>query len=311
MSMIRLFALPALTAAALVSTASAQLGYAVSGNLGGIDLLSFNAANPGGATTVGALSGLLSGHQIRAVDFRPSNGLLYGVSTSSASPTTAQLYTINLTTAACTPVGGTFTVAGNNGFRLSMDFNPVADVLRVTAGFNGSLDTGSYRVNPDTGALIARDSNIESAAGDPHFGQSFFVGDIAYSNNFVGATQTTLYSWEYLDDLLATIGGVNGSPSPNGGEAFTVFTPAAGRSGLAIIGLDIAPSGVAYASHDGPGLPNGRTGFFTLDLSTGAETSLGLFPAGVQIMDFAMVTPTPGTGAALGLGGLIALRRRR
>lgn len=48
------------------------------------------------------------------------------------------------------------------------------------------------------------------------------VPALAYSNNLPGGTPTTLYGYDVGTDALVTIGGLNGTPSPNGGQVFTV-----------------------------------------------------------------------------------------
>ncbi len=47
------------------------------------------------------------------------------------------------------------------------------------------------------------------------------VRGIAYDRN-EGASLTTLYAYEFSTDTLATIGGIDGNPSPNGGVINTL-----------------------------------------------------------------------------------------
>jgi hypothetical protein len=84
-------------------------------------------------------------------------------------------------------------------------------------------------VNANTGALIAQDTNI---SGSP------LVSGIAYTNNFVGARQTTLCVYDFLPDKLGTIGGLNGVLNPNG-AAFSIVGNSGIMTGNAGAGLDI------------------------------------------------------------------------
>src|SRR5688572_11496578 len=109
-------------AALSVSTndVQAQTGYGVTANG---SLFRFDVNSPGTITTIGNL-----GIVTDAIDFRPGTGVLYSV---DVGPTTSQLYTINTTTAAVTPVGPGFPsiVAGAAGYNIAdqtigFDFTP-------------------------------------------------------------------------------------------------------------------------------------------------------------------------------------------
>lgn len=295
----------AATLALLGGNARAELIYGVT-TLGSPLLVSFDSATPGSLTTIGAISGLLAGHTLRGIDFRPSNGLLYALSNSDATRTAAQLYTVDLTTGALTTVGGGLTLTGNTSSVISLDFNPVADALRVVTSSDQS-----YRVNANTGALIAQDISISSVVTA--------VG-IAYTNNVAGATSTTLYAYDYAADRIGTIGSVGGTPtSPNTGQYFAV-----GSSGISAdqtLGFDISgATGIAYANADIFNSGNPNDNFYTVNLGTGAFSLVGSF--GVPILDIsvrpalaAAAIPEPGTLALLLVGTLTTgagwLRRRR
>src|SRR5581483_9516239 len=96
-----------------------------------------------------------SGQSLAAIDFRTETGGLYGMVFNAATKT-GQIYTIDPTTAAATAVGNPFstTLAGT---AFGMDFDPVADQIRIVDNANENL-----RVNPDTGALISADTALTS-----------------------------------------------------------------------------------------------------------------------------------------------------
>lgn len=104
---------------------------------------------------------------IEALDFRPRTGQLYGATISA-------LYTINTATGEATLVGRHGTTERANGF----DFDPVLDQIRTADNFLPA----NMVLNPDTGERTdeRRTSGLVSA--------------FAYSNNFAGASTTTLYT---------------------------------------------------------------------------------------------------------------------
>lgn len=288
-----------------------------SGLVPGLGLVSFDSATPGTVTTIGSFSAVVAGQAVRSIDFRPANGLLYAISngTTGATAANAQFYTVNLNTAALTPVGAGLVLTGNTAARIELDFNPVADRARIVVGGTNHL---SYRANPDTGALVAADTGLDYAAGDPLFGSGPVVLAAAYSNNVPGALSTTMYAWDYNTDALVTVGSLGGSPiSPNTGQMYTVNNPATFLTSLSAIGMDISgATGRLYVTHDDPATGTFMS-LYARDLITGAQTLVGNFPTGVFIADIsAAPVPEPATwllGAMglLGLHGLVAHRRLR
>jgi hypothetical protein len=276
----------------------------------GVALVKFDSATPGAVTTVGAFTGIVAGHALRSIDFRPATGQLYAISTSTSNLAAAQLYTVNLNTGALTPVGGILTLTGNTSPRVEIDFNPVADRIRIVTG---GTTANNFRAHPDTGALVAVDTALSWAPGDPNepFAMSIIGG--AYSNNFAGATSTTLYAWDYGSDSLLTIGGLGGAPSPNGGVMFSIDQPADFMTGNAALGMDISgASGILYVTHDDPDTAAFMS-LFTRNLATGEETLIGAYPASNLFIVDISVSPVPEPAAmlmmALGIAGLLARQR--
>lgn len=284
----------------------------------GLGLVSFDSTTPGSITNIGAFTGVVAGQSVRSMDFRPATGQLYAVS-STDNGSAAQLYTVDLATAALTPVGTGFSIAGQTTERVEIDFNPVVDRIRLITGNQGA--NNNYRLHPDTGALVAQDTALAFAAGDPKDGNSYTIIGGAYSNNVSGATSTTLYVWEYQSDALITLGSPGGSPvSPNSGQMFTVHSPLSALTSQAGLGMDISgATNTLFVTHDNVSNPSGTfMSLYSRDLTTGAEIKLGDYAPGVFISDISVPTninaaPEPSSLVLglLGAGGLATYLRRR
>ncbi|MDQ4119962.1 MAG: DUF4394 domain-containing protein [Acidobacteriota bacterium] len=227
-------------------------------------LVRFDTTTPNNATVIGSITGLQVAEDILGIDFRPANGQLYALGSSS------RLYTINLITGAATPVGaaGAFSLSGGSyGF----DFNPTVDRIRVVSNAGQNL-----RLNPNDGTLTAVDTNLNP--GSPA------VTAAAYTNNVQGATTTTLY---VIDTNSNTLFIQN---PPNNGTLVSV-----GGLGVATTsnnGFDIAADGTAYAAI----AVSGTTRLYTVNLTTGAATLVGVIGDGTMTLRaFAVALPnTPG-----------------
>ena len=134
---------------------------------------------------------------------------------------------------------------------------------------------------------------------------------VAYSNNFGGAAQTTLFGIDSGRDVLVRQGGINGSPTPNGGQ-LTTLGPL-GVNTIDDVGFDISGvTGIAFASLTSRVGPlDTSSDLYTINLSTGAATlvgSIGQFggPGAFITRDIAapvgMPVPEPATAALLGFG---------
>lgn len=266
-------------AVALVSVASAQGSQ--TGNLVGLGgfgtrLYSFDAGSPGTILDTVDVQGLAPGDFLVGIDFRPSTGALYGVARSS------RVYLIEPDTGAAAVVGGSPFATPLNGRAFGVDFNPVPDRIRIVSNAEQNL-----RAHPDTGALAAVDTSLSYAAGDPGFGVDPAIISVAYTQNFAGSTATTLYAIDAKRDVLVTIGGLAGLPSPNGGQLFTVGALTLNTSSLS--GFDISPFGGAFIALNTAG--GGGSKIYSLNLATGAPTLLGTVGGGVRIRDIAVRPP--------------------
>lgn len=291
----KVWAASAATAAALVvggaSSANAELVWGITFDN---NLFSFDSASPGNILTGVYVSGLQSNEFIQGIDFRPATGELYALGSTN------RVYKLDTATGAATAVGGPFTPA-LNGVAYGVDFNPTVDRIRVHSSSNQNL-----RLNPVTGAVAATDPNLYYAAGDPGAGLDPNIVATAYTNNFAGATTTQLFSIDSARDVLVRHQLGAGDPAGSFAEMITV-----GPLGVPFgdySGFDISPSGAAFVHWN-----NANALFGTINLATGAVTSVGSIGGGLFVRDIAVVIPEPASAGMLGLAavGLLVRARRK
>ncbi|RYF88865.1 MAG: DUF4394 domain-containing protein [Chitinophagaceae bacterium] len=215
----------------------------------GNNLITINLNN--GGTVSKAITGMAAAEMIMGMDFRPANGQLYVLGSSSL------IYTINLGTGAATAVGSTFATA-LSGTSFGFDFNPTVDRIRVVSNTGQNL-----RLHPTLGGIAGVDGTLNPATPA--------VSAAAYTNNFAGATTTVLFDIDHGTDKLYT------QIPPNLGTLVEVG--ALGINAEAANGFDIGgTSGKAWAV-----LTVGmNTKLYSINLTTGAATVVGDLPAGVH-----------------------------
>jgi hypothetical protein len=255
----RLFCLSALAASIFVSgcggsssSSNVEVLYVLSGSGDSLRQLPLDTFVLGSIVNI---TGLQGGEVIQAIDVRPLDGTLFGLSNLG------QLYTINASTGAATAVGTPITLAG---IIMDIDFNPTVDRIRVTTTSGENL-----RLNPDTGAIASTDTNFAYGVGDINEGNSLNVAGAAYSNNVAGAATTTLYGLEAAQDYLVIVN------PPNAGTLNSVAasTPAGFQGD---IGLDISGStGIAYVL-------NSSNTINTIDLATADMSTLTIIPGSAR-----------------------------
>jgi len=126
--------------------------------------------------------------RIIGIDQRPSNGMLYGVTERG------QIVTIDPASGRATQVSR-LNMPFEFGGRAVADFNPVPDRLRLM-GMNGT----NFRVNVETGE-VARDGTLKHGDG-PLSGTMPRIVAGAYINSMAGATTTTLYTIDTMQNAL-------------------------------------------------------------------------------------------------------------
>lgn len=214
------------------------VAYAVSANN---ELVIFNPLNPSPVNK--PITGTATGETILGIDFRPVNGQLYALGSTS------RLYTINTSSGLATAVGTSVLTTLLSGTDFGFDFNPTVDRIRVVSNTGQNL-----RLNPNDGAVAAIDGIL--SPGTPA------ITGAAYTNNFAGATTTVLFDIDTQTNRLYK------QDPPNNGTLVDVG--ALGVTASSANGFDIgSTSGTAYALLT----VGGVTKVYTINLTTGAATA--------------------------------------
>ena len=186
------------------------------------------------------------------IDFRPANGALYALGSSS------RIYTLNTSNGAATAIGTMPFTTLLSGTYFGFDFNPTVDRIRIISNTGQNL-----RANPATGAIAATDMPLNP--GTPS------VSAAAYINNFAGAMTTTLYDVDHMTDQLYT------QVPPNNGTLVPVGS-------LNVNVDDVNGFDIGSTSGNAMGIfsSGSQTKLYWINLSSGNATSIGSFPEKVR-----------------------------
>ena len=248
-------------------------------------LVAFDDAAPGTLLQDTTITGLQTGETVVGFDVRPATGELVAVAVVGA---TGRMYVIDTSNGVARPIGAAaFSTSLPTGGTWSVDFNPTVDRVRLVHSSGAN-----YRLDPNTGALGATDTNVAPAKPSA----------LAYDRSTVPApSATTLFVIDDVANTLGRIGGVDGTPSPNAG-ATTPIGPLGVDPDADSVAFDIAPQGDAIASMT----VGGTTSLYTLNLATGAATSVGAIGAGTATLrDLAAPRPPRGAVVALAAGNTL------
>jgi hypothetical protein len=185
---------------------------------------------------------------IVGIDVRPADGMIYAVSADGG------IYTVDAKSGAAT-MKSKLSETLKAGVTVTVDFNPVADRLRVITS-----DGTNLRVNVDDGKAVV-DGALKFKDGDAMAGKTPSVIAGAYTNSFKGTKATALYDIDASGALLS-------QAPPNDGVLNTV-----GSLGIKLNGAT-AFNIVAQGEDNAAWLVTGGA-LYSVDLKTGRATSAG------------------------------------
>lgn len=245
------------------------------------NLVTFDSASPGTTRSSVRLTGLDS--SLQAIDFRPLNNVLYGVSADRI------VYTINTISGAATAITGALAIEGSV---FGFDFNPTIDRIRLVTNTNNN-----YVVNPNDGSLTVA-TPLAYSAGDANAGRDPGVSGAAYTSSTFGAAAgtTQLYSIDTDLDVLTT-------QNNNGGVLNTVGA----------LGVDLG-SRTSFDISGADAFAFNGTSLYNINLGTGRLSLIGNTDRALFGIAVAGAVPEPATWAMMLLGfGAIgySMRRRR
>jgi hypothetical protein len=237
----RTLAAALLASAALTSAAQAQAVMALVGD-DTLAMVDVKAAKVSKTMKITGASGKILG-----IDVRPADGMLYALAADGA------VYTIDAAGKATQKSKLEKTLAA--GVMATVDFNPVADRLRVIGS-----DGTNLRVNVDDGK-VTTDGQLAFAEKDMHKGEMPKIVAGAYTNSMKGAKETALF------DVDATIGALIKQTPPNDGVLNAV-----GKFGVTAksYAFDIATMG-----DKNEGFLMADDTLYSVSLETGKATSIG------------------------------------
>lgn len=242
------------------------------------NLLRFNTSDPSYLISATPVSGLTAGQTLVGMDVRPVDLKLYGIGYNAATMV-ARIYTIEPSTGVATPVSADSITNIDLSGRVGVDFNPVADRIRVVTSNNKN-----YRFNQLNGLLAATDSMLSYKMGDVNFGMDPDVSTSAYTNSIVAPMGTLLYTHDDSLNVLLT------QDPPNDGLLNTI-----GATGLMLNAMDKTSDMDIYYDHAtqmniayfAANVSGSFDQLYTINLATGAATALGSIGMGVAVVDIA------------------------
>ncbi len=240
------------TALATTLTLGATVGIAaaapVIGLVDGTTLAVFDSDTPAEVSMVP----VTGADMLVGIDYRPGNGTLVGVTGDN------RIVTIDPATGTATELSAMNTPLPMANMPVIMDFNPMADRLRLMTG------TTNHRVNVETGEVTV-DGSLAFEDGDMHAGEAPMIAAAAYTNSFGKPEETAMY------DIDTTIGALIRQTSPNDGTLAAV-----GKLGIGMD--DTTPAFDIQTTEDGTNTAWLVAGgmIYTVDLETGAATGTGM-----------------------------------
>jgi hypothetical protein len=238
-----------LAGALVASTLAANSAHAAGWIVGLVDGKSIVTIDPMSRKVVSKVD-VKGAASILAIDVRPADGMVYGVASDG------NIVTIDVKSGQAT-MKSKLSEALKAGVTVTVDFNPVADRMRLMGS-----DGTSLRVNVDDGKATV-DGSHKYKDGDASAGKTPRVVAGAYTNSWKGTQATTLFNIDAGTGSLVT------QAPPNDGILNTV-----GSLGIPVNG-PIAFNIVASQPDKNDAWLATAGALYSVDLKTGKATMAG------------------------------------
>jgi len=277
-------------AAVLAPIASAASSFVLVENMGSYSFDGFNSNQPGAPVSSAAVTGLSAGEVLNGLDYRPATRTFYAIGQSN------NVYVIDPGTGIASSIGThSQTVPGS---LFGFDFNPSFTSGRFARIISDQND--NRVIDGVDGSYLGSIEKIDVfyPAGDANAGLNPEISHIAYTNSVPGATSTQQYGIDTNLNVLTTVANNAGTLGTVGSLGINAGTLGGfdinGLTGEAILGFQNG---------------DGTSGIFSVDLVTGAATSLGSFQG--NIIGLTTSIPEPSRALLLSFAGLSLVMRRR
>lgn len=246
------------------------------------------------------LTGLARGDRLVGLSLRAADGQLYALARSG------QLYRVDRTTGAAQKMGTGVAPPGTASFGMGtgiaglifsgdafgIDFNPVADRLRVVSDVGLNL-----RLNPETSvaedgdpAQAGRqpDTALRYAADDANAGKTPAVVAVAYARDAADPQRSTAYAIDRELGTLVLLGsraGATPAVSPNAGTLRTIGALGLGRLRDASLDIDGRNNRAFAVVRTVDDL---RARLYTIDLQSGRARAVGVVEQGRPVQGLAI-----------------------
>ena len=177
-----------------------------------------------------------------------------------------------------------------SGAQFGVDFNPVADALRIVSDTGQNLRAFPSATTPAGAARVTGQTVVDGTLNELGGTGTGVVG-VAYTNNDNDpATGTTLYDIDARTDRLLIQNPPNNGTLVSVGSLQVPTRPVAGSDILTIPVSGVATNFAYIATTTEHGKP--LSSLRTIDLASGATvTEWGTF--GIQVLDIAIEVATP------------------
>ncbi|MDO7876943.1 DUF4394 domain-containing protein [Hymenobacter sp. ASUV-10] len=216
------------------------------------------------------------------LEVQPGTGRLYGFGLNGQ----VQLFEVNPTTGAATPIGTPISLPGISDFN-GFCFDPVSGDIRVitTQGTN-------YRLSPVDGTLLGTDAPVQYAANDPNAGQVVGIHSLAFDINQAGASTVRLFGLDYLNSRLVTLDNPADGTLRSLGNLGVDLSMSGGTLSALAIGNDANGQRTFYmVRSELVGSMSGSFGMpslYSVNATTGQAALLGPILGGMYVFDLAI-----------------------